>query len=74
MLFEVPICGFDMCMLVGTGPTLDFLLMFGCLVDPLRIPLKYHHCETLPQTLLHAYTDFQKMQASKAKFSNPKTG
>lgn len=63
MLFEVPICGFDMCMLVDTRPTLDFLLMFGCLVDPLRIPIKYHHGETLPQTLLHAYTDFQKMQA-----------
>lgn len=62
MLFEVPtgICGFDMCMLVDTRPTLDFLLMFGCLVDPLRIPLKYHHGETLPQL---TQKDFQKMQA-----------
>lgn len=35
MFFEVPICGFDMCMLFVTGPTLDFLLKSGCLVDPL---------------------------------------
>lgn len=35
MFFEVPICGFDMCMLFDTGPTLDFLLKSGCLVDPL---------------------------------------
>lgn len=52
--------------------------MFGCLVDPLRIPLKYHHGETLPQTLLHAYTERFPEDAgiieSKAKFSNPKTG
>lgn len=64
MLFEVPICGFDMCMLVDTRPTLDFLLMFGCLVDPLRIPLKYHHGETLPQIYcMLTQKDFQKMQA-----------
>lgn len=78
MLFEVPICGFDMCMLFDTGPTLDFLLKFGCLVDPLRIPLKYHHGETLPQTLLHVYAERFPEDAgiieSKAKFSNPRTG
>lgn len=78
MLFEVPICGFDMRMLFDTGPTLDFLLKIGCLVDPLRIPLKYRHSETLPQTLLHVYAERFPEDAgiieSKAKFSNPRTG
>lgn len=66
MLFEVSICGFDMCMLVDTGPTLAYLLKLDCVVDPLRIPPRYRHGETLPQTLMHEYTtkkDYHKVQA-----------
>lgn len=47
MLFEVFICGFDMCMLVDIGFILDFLFMFGCFVDLLWILFKYCYGEIL---------------------------
>lgn len=47
MLFEVFICGFDMCMLFDIGFILDFLFKIGCFVDLLWILFKYCYGEIL---------------------------